>query len=263
MNGDGTGITRVTRAGGSNQKPSLSADRRRIAYASSIDGSNSALELRLINADGSGDVQLTSSPGADTDPDFSRDGRHIVFEATRSFNTDIFLLDISNPAAPLETRLTTSGRLDRQPVFAPDGRIVFMQETPGALPGQFRVARMNADGTGVAPVSSGPSDFTPAVSPDGSRICFVSTRDGNEEIYVMNADGSGETRLTSAASADRSPTFSPDGRRIVFVSDRLHVPDPANPAKPRNFEIFVMNADGSSPARLTSHPAPDTFPNVR
>ncbi len=60
------------------------------------------------------------------------------------------------------------------------------------------------------------SDSFPAWSPDGRRIAFESDRDGNDEIYVMNADGSGVTRLTDNDAIDRSPAWSPDGRRIAF-----------------------------------------------
>jgi uncharacterized protein YjdB len=80
-------------------------------------------------------------------------------------------------------------------------------------------------------------DITPAWSPDGSKIAFVSMRDGNNEIYVMTADGSGQTRLTFNGASDRSPTWSPDGGRIAFVS---------------NGDVYVMNANGSNPVRLSS-----------
>jgi TolB protein len=56
-------------------------------------------------------------------------------------------------------------------------------------------------------------------SPDGSRIVFVSIRDGNRELYLMNPDGSGQTRLTETAGAESGPAWSPDGRRIAFSSD--------------------------------------------
>ena len=80
-------------------------------------------------------------------------------------------------------------------------------------------------------------DINPAWSPDDSRIAFVSRRDGNDEIYVMSADGSGQTRLTFNGATDRSPTWSPDGGRIAFVS---------------NGDVYVMNADGSNPVRLSN-----------
>ena len=62
-------------------------------------------------------------------------------------------------------------------------------------------------------------DTDPSWSPDGSRIAFVSYRDGNRpEIYVMNRDGSGQIRLTDNPAIDHSPSWSPDGSRIAFVS---------------------------------------------
>jgi len=83
-------------------------------------------------------------------------------------------------------------------------------------------------------------------SPDGRTIAFSSDRDGNFEIYVMNADGSNPIRLTYDDAADLYPGWSPDGRKITFESDR-----------DGNSEIYVMNADGSSPVNVTHNPAAD------
>ena len=63
-------------------------------------------------------------------------------------------------------------------------------------------------------------DIRPRVSPDGSKICFVSTRDGNYEIYVMNIDGSDVVRITDNEERDDFPSWHPDGNRIVYVSER-------------------------------------------
>jgi Tol biopolymer transport system component len=83
------------------------------------------------------------------------------------------------------------------------------------------------------------------------RIAFVSNRDGNSEIYVMNADGSGQTRLTKSDEKVNNdyPAWSPDGKKIAFVSDR-----------DGNAEIYVMNTDGSLLIRLTNNKAGDYFP---
>jgi TolB protein len=89
-------------------------------------------------------------------------------------------------------------------------------------------------------------DGSPAWTPDGGRIAFYSERDGNAEIYVMNADGSGVTRLTNTSADEGYPAWSPDGRTISFDSDRTG-----------NFDIFAMNADGSNVRPLTRHPARD------
>jgi WD40 repeat protein len=76
------------------------------------------------------------------------------------------------------------------------------------------------------------------------RIAFFSDRDGNREIYVMNADGSEQINLTNNPAADEAPVWSPDGTRIAFLSDRNG-----------NREIYVMKADGSEQTNLTNHPS--------
>jgi TolB protein len=81
----------------------------------------------------------------------------------------------------------------------------------------------------------------PAFSADGSRIAFVSQRDGNAEIYVMNADGTGATRLTTDPQADGRPSFTPDGQAVVFHS--------ARPAGRQ--QVWVVNVDGTGLAQLT------------
>src|SRR5215212_7084034 len=83
------------------------------------------------------------------------------------------------------------------------------------------------------------------------KIAFVSNRDGNDEIYVMNADGSGQTRLTNNPASDRSPDWSPDGTRIAFQSN-----------KDGNDEIYAINVEGKIKlqTRLTSNSGHDHHP---
>ena len=83
----------------------------------------------------------------------------------------------------------------------------------------------------------------------GGRITFASDRDGNPEIYVMNADGTSQTNLTNNPSGDYMPDWSPDGNRIVFYSNR-----------DGNFEIYVMNADGSGQTNISNNSVFDFAP---
>ena len=94
------------------------------------------------------------------------------------------------------------------------------------------------------------SVFGPVWSPDGSKITFWSTLDGNEEIYVMGSGGTDLRRLTSNLADDKFPSWSPDSARIAFASNR-----------DGNDEIYVMNADGTGQTRLTSNPASDRTPS--
>ncbi len=82
-----------------------------------------------------------------------------------------------------------------------------------------------------------------------AQIAFVSDRDGNDEIYVMDIDGKNQQRLTDNRDNDWWPSWSPDGKRIVFVSER-----------DGNREIYVMDADGENPRRLTNNPNEDWYP---
>jgi Tol biopolymer transport system component len=96
--------------------------------------------------------------------------------------------------------------------------------------------------------------MSPAWSPDGKRVLFarLDESDPAGEIYVMNADGSGQTRLTISAGMDMSPTWSKDGKRIAFVSTRG---DPVSPgtAGSEAFDIYIMDAvDGRNVVRVTS-----------
>src|SRR5213083_3084647 len=87
-----------------------------------------------------------------------------------------------------------------------------------------------------------PQHVDPLTSQSSSGlIAFVSNRDGNNEIYVMNADGTGLTRLTNDPASDVYPAWSPDGSRIAFTSTR----DGHN-------NIYIMNADGSGVTQLTT-----------
>jgi len=81
------------------------------------------------------------------------------------------------------------------------------------------------------------------------KIAFTSYRDGNLEIYIMNADGSGQTNLTGNPAGDWQLSFSSDGSKIAFSSKR-----------DGNYEIYIMNADGSGQVRLTDNPADDCDP---
>ena len=88
-------------------------------------------------------------------------------------------------------------------------------------------------------------DFQPAWSPDGKTIAFDSDRDGDREIYVMDADGANVRQLTSNDRFDGVPTWSPDGSYIAFQSDR----------DGEGQEIYMMRADGTNVQRLAGHRA--------
>lgn len=91
-----------------------------------------------------------------------------------------------------------------------------------------------------------------AWSPDGSKISFSWNGEGNFEIYVAQADGSGVTRLTHDAGSNRYASWSRDGSKIAFASDR---------AAKGHVDLYVMGTDGSAPTRLTHDPGSSSFPS--
>ncbi len=124
--------------------------------------------------------------------------------------------------------------------------------------GDYAIFGMDADGGSQGRLTDERGDTStaagiefqvePAWSPDGARVAFASAREGSFDIYVMDADGNGTTRLTTSKENDRRPTWSPDGTRIAFA---------------RNVDesrLFVMNADGTGARRVTDDAAPESEP---
>lgn len=219
-----------------------------ILFSTNRDGNN---EIYAVNKNGTGGLRrLTNHPASDGVPSYNSRINRVVFNSTRDGNSEIYLMNLDGTGL---TRLTNNSASDASPRFSPDGtRIVFVSNRDG----KSEVYVMNADGTGQTRLTTTPtitfstggiSSF-PTFSPDGTKIAFNSDRDSNatdglnSEIYVMNADGSGVTRLTHALRGDVRPAYSPDGSKIAFRSER----DGFNVR-----EIYVMNANGTSQTRLT------------
>jgi Tol biopolymer transport system component len=111
---------------------------------------------------------------------------------------------------------------------------------------QCGISIMSADGSHLRQLTNLEGDIHPSLSPDGTRVAFTShQRDGNDEIYVINSDGSNLTRLTNNPGENTAPTWSPDGTQIAFMSNLLA------PKDPKQIFAYVMGVDGSSPHRLT------------
>ena len=125
--------------------------------------------------------------------------------------------------------------------------IAFTSNAP-STGGRFRVTVMNTDGAGTAlnpNPGGGYDDIGPTWSPDGTRIAFASDRDGDFDVYLMNADGSGVRQVTTEPRDDRYPAWSPDGTRIAYRGY----------SGPKGgSEIFVMGSDGSG-----ARPLHDTY----
>ena len=228
--------------------PAWSPDGRRIAF---LRVSPAGWDVYVMNTDGSGEQRLARNAWLAA-PAWSPDGRKIAFERARRdrdaegyvINSEIFVMNADGSG---ERRLTRNTVRDSNPVWSPDGRRI-------AFESNWQLNVMNADGSGLQRLTrDGGRNFGPAWSPDGQKIAFERRlgrqkyspcsgcgRASTFEVHVMNADGSGQQRLTTQGT---QPRWSPDGKKIAFMSER-----------DGNDEIYVMNADGSQQRNLTRTP---------
>jgi sugar lactone lactonase YvrE len=158
--------------------------------------------IYVIGADGTGVTLLTDppSPCGDEAPAWSPDGRHIAFRRFCS-EQDLGIYSIDADGTGL-SRLASTRVRDSGPSWSPDGTGIAFGNA-----GQIYV--MDAGGTNPNRLTADGENFFPVWSPDGTKIAFTSDRDGNREIYVMNADGSGQTNVTHDPADDFAPAWQP------------------------------------------------------
>ena len=198
--------------------------------------------------------RLTTDLATDFDPTWSPDGTRIAFRSQRDGNDEIYVM---NSDGTCQVNLTNNPADDWSPAWSLDGtKIAFAHFFDG---NSFSdIAVINVDGSGLQRLTTSHGEY-PAWSPDGTRIAFASARDGNYEIYLMNADGTAQTRLTNDPAYDMSPVWSPDGTQIAFDTQRDLFP-PKEVGIGPEFEIHTINIDGSGDTRLTNNTQEDRFP---
>lgn len=243
MNPDGSDVRRLTRSPGWDGQADLSWNRTRIAFESERAGS---YDIYTMKVDGSDLRQLTS--GGAYSPAWSPDGTAIAFMALSSSNNeDIFVMNADGTGV---TQLTTDPSIDTDPAWSPDGsQIVFMTQRNGDYGDLYT---MRPDGSGLKQLTSPPThEDNPVFSPDGTRIAFVGSAGGfGAQLFIMNADGTDQLRLTQGGPVNL-PTWSPDGARIAFS---------AYTEGAGNYDVYVINADGTGLVNLTNNPATDIYP---
>ena len=236
-----------------------------------------AAEIYLMDGAGTNPRRVTENAAFDCFPSLAPDGTRIVFDSNRlraegeAFNTSyLFVMQADGTGQTPLVRGSSAS-------WSPDGKqIAFHASASGtgrpinALPGAATtdadVFVMNVDdvlkkGTPPRNITNNPAaiDDDPDWSPDGRTIVYTShavtdsTDDhATAEIYVTVADGTGQrTRLTNNAEEERAAAWSPDGTRLVFMCRRGGA----------DFEICVMNADGTGQVQLTDNTIGDLTPS--
>lgn len=233
VNADGTNLRKVVSEASA---PALSPNGSALAYRR---WKRDDRGIVIAGADGSNPLRLTSNL-EDIQPSFSPDGKRVVFSSYRHGDrrSRIYYVwfDERNYTA---WEWGNGGYYGEDPSWAADGGIVYVGLRPGP-----EMRAMEDGGGNVRPIM--PPDQhvqSPAVSPDGSRIAYMTQADGDFEVFAANRDGSNPIRLTRAAGKDGLPVWSPDGNYIAFVSDRGG-----------QWAIWLMRADGSGQAKLVNLP---------
>jgi Tol biopolymer transport system component len=238
MNGDGANQTQLTTSAVDYQ-PVWSPDGTKIAFVSNR--TPPYPNIYVMNANGSNPVRVgtNGNGGGNHDPAWSPDGTKIVFVRDIDPSSKIYVMN-ANGSNPV--RLTNTEAREYDPAWSPaGGQIAFVSRV--ADPVHIGIYVIDTDG-------SNPTDLTPttieatnpAWSPDGTKILFRK----EDSVYVMNRNGSQQTRLTSSFY-DRSPTWSPDCTKIAFCRGFYNDAD-----------IFVMDANGTNRVNITNHLGSET-----
>jgi Tol biopolymer transport system component len=240
----------------------------------------SADEPRLVNL-----RQLTNG-GENAEAYFSADGRRLIFQSTRPPEVpcdQIFSMNLDG--RDLRRLSTGAGRTTCGYFFPGRDRILYSSthHVGPACPAppdmsrgyvwalyDYDIYSARSDGTQARRLFGTPGyDAEATISPDGRKIVFTSTRDGDLDLYVMDLDGGNVQRLTTEVGYDGGAFFSADSRMIVY---RAHHPsDPRqiedyrtllaqNLVRPTQLDIFVMNADGSGKRQVTRNGAANFAP---
>jgi Tol biopolymer transport system component len=271
---------------GENAEAYFSFDGRRLIFQSTA--GHGCDQIFTMNIDGSGRRLVSTGKGRTTCSFFYPDGRSILYASTHLGGDacppvpgreqgyvwpiyDTYDIFRANPDGSNPVRLTSTPGYDAEATIAKDGRIVFTSVRDGDM----EIYSMNGDGSNVRRLTNLPGpDGGPFFSADGSKIVFRGRHDapGPEreqyftllkqaiwrptslDVFVMDRDGSNLRQVTKGlGGANWAPFFTPDGRRIIFASN---MKDPRGP----NFDLYLINVDGTGLEQVTFNPSFDGFP---
>lgn len=205
MNIDGSNPRRLTNTQPAEDHPAWSPDGNQILFDADYD-EDGFYEIYTINTDGTNLTRLTSNAFNDQFAEWSPDGRQIAFASDRSGSWDIFVMDADGSN---QQQLTDSPDWELFPAWSPDGtQIAFNGLKP--ISRNTDVFVMDSNGENIRQLTDTPRfDENPVWSMDGSQIAFQTERDGNFEIYVMNADGGNQHPLAKNPSNELWPSWGP------------------------------------------------------
>lgn len=241
MNTDGSGKHLVSTGKGRTTCSYFYPDGKSILYASTHLGGDmcpqkpdhskgyvwalySDYEIFKAGVDGSNPVKLTDVKGYDAEATISPKGDKIIFTSTRNGDIDLYSMNLDGSDVK---QLTNIAGYDGGAYYSYDGTLIV-----------FRASRF---------------DDPAKLKEYQDLLAEGLIRPGQLEIYVMNADGSNIRQVTNNGAANFGPYFFPDGKRIIYCSNQG---DP----KGRNFDLYMINVDGTGNERITYNDTFDGFP---
>lgn len=254
MNAAGGNPVRLTQNYVSDRQPAMSSDGEKIAFVSTFGGSG--LGIVVMESDGSNPVhRMTFAKGVGGSPSWGPDGRLLFWahacvtwcdhpKYNAKFRSVMYFMDANGSNLELVKPPSLEGApLDTD--WSPDGERVVIVD------GIVNIAIVNPFG---GRLDANPDRYVncryPAWSPDGSMIAFVSSSEGNDEIYVFDIQRDRVSRITNNPAADRSPSWSPDGKWLAYASNR-----------DGNWNIYSVRSDGRDEQRLTENSTNEVDPS--
>lgn len=239
---------------------------------------NSFAQLRFEGEKHLQNIKQLTFGGENAEAYFSFDGERLIFQSKRDGRACDQIYTMNTDGTNARMVSNGEGRTTCSYFFKNDKRVLYASTFGGrkecppnpdfskgyvwAVYPDYDIYTSNSDGTNIKPLTSEKGyDAEATVSPDGRRIVFTSARDGDLDLYVMDKNGKNVKRLTTELGYDGGAFFSPDGRQIVYRA--FHPKTDAEIARykqklsenliePNNFEVWVMNADGTNKRQVTN-----------
>ncbi len=183
--------------------------------------------------------------GLNTGAEFMNDNQHLLLTLSQRGSADIYKMTLDGKNITPITRGPGSA-MNVEPAVSPDSKLIAFSSDRSGKP---MIYTMSTSGTDIKRKTfAGHYNATPTWSPDSKKLAFAGfdREKNNFDIFIMNLDGSGLLRLSSARktngkwSNNEDPAFSPDGRHILFISDRTGIK-----------QLYMVNIDGSNERRIT------------
>ena len=227
----------------------FSPDGRRLAFTRSV--VEKVDDIYVVSVDGGELKRLTFEHAEITGLDWTPDGRAILYSSDRAGSAALWQIAVTG-GAPAWVPTTSEGSSIHQPSLGRlSRRMAFVQRLQETNVWELALASGDpADTTARRLIASTRWDSNPAVSPDGSRIAFVSNRTGSYEVWTANGDGSNLLQMTHFDGPfTNTPRWSPDGARIAFAA-----------RNEGSVDLYVVGMNGAAPRRLTATASNDAAP---